>query len=304
MALNTNWTTGAAALAVALAFARPAAADLPPAVAAMIARAAESGDPDLLEAVTAVARDLHPDSQAEIAGLAQLRETAVAAPPLVATPAAVEPEASWKGSVELGGGLSQGKNETLGGYGAIELVRTGPVWSHRLTSRGDYQESNGRTTTERLNLAYEPRVQLSPGRYVFGLAQYEHDRSLGYANRYTVGAGLGLKAADSPTLKIALDFGPALRFTEHYELDDEAAVAGRGSVNVRWLPTERVTLSQEGDVYFESEKASARSITALETLLFGPLKARLSYNLHYERNALGGRSGLDTTTRASLLYKF
>jgi putative salt-induced outer membrane protein len=315
-----------AAGVVPMAHATPA----PEPVAAMIAAAADSGDPATLATVVQIAKTTNPASAAEIDALVAMLaanggpvpapipvKVASAAGPATAptsahASAAAKPAAPpaapfWKGSVELGGSLEQGATNMAGAYGVLDVTRTGPVWSQRLTVRGDYQQTEGVTTTERVSLAYEPRVRLTPNRYTFGLAQFEHDTMLGYDMRYTLGAGLGLQVADRPGLKIAVDFGPALRLTERRDATEERAVAGRGSVNIRWAPTDRVTISQEGAVYSEPDQASAKSITSLETQLFGPLKARLSYNLQYERNPANIAAyvnPLDTTTRAALLYQF
>lgn len=313
------WKRGAAlslAVSAALcggAWAKPA----PEPVVAMITKAAETHDSSTLATVVAIAKETNPDSLAEIDALAQALAVPAPEPPphqqaaVVETAGAAEkakPEiaaAGWKGSIELGGSIAQGASDVAGGYGVLDLTRAGPVWSQRATLRGDYQQTDGRTTTQRFSLAYEPRARVSDSGYAFGLAQYEHDRILGYSGRYTVGAGLGLKLSDRPSFKLAVDFGPALRLTEHRLGGEDSAVAARGSLNFRWLPTDRVTFAQEGAVYGEEAQASAKSITSVETLLFGPLKARLSYNLQYERNpAAGVRTGLDTTTRASLLYSF
>lgn len=305
----------AAVAASLLVLAAPAAdaAPLPDPVRAMIASAAAREDPAVFATVLSVARQANPDSLDEIDALAADLTAGPAAPepePALEVAAAAAPaaasldEAVWKGSIELGGAIAQGRTETVGGYGVIDVSRLAPGWSQRLTWRGDYQETDGRASTQRLSLAYEPRARLSPQRYAFGLAQYEHDRFLGVERRYTVGAGLGVQLARSEELKIAVDLGPALRLTETREFGEERAAAGRASLNIRWLPTERVTLSQEAAVYADEQQTSAKSITALETLLFGPLKGRLSYNMQYERDARVARSDLDTTTRASILYTF
>jgi putative salt-induced outer membrane protein len=318
-----------AGVAAALCGRAPAqATPAPQPVVAMIVKAAESGDGATLATVVSIAKQTNPDSLSEIDALARSlapeRQTAAAPPPpavaaapeaaaiaaAVTAPAAGAPQeparaalAGWKGSVELGGSLAQGESDVAGAYGVLDLLRAGAVWSQRATLRGDYQQTDGRTTTQRFSLAYEPRAKLSASRYAFGLAQYENDRMLGISNRYTVGAGLGLQLADRPDFKLAVDFGPALRLTDHRDGDEEGSVAARGSLNFRWLATERLTIAQEGALYSEESQASAKSITSLETLLFGPLKARLSYNLQYERTPGAART-LDTTTRASLLYAF
>jgi len=306
-----------------LALATPAlAAPLPEGIRAMIAKAAESDDPTVIGAVLAVAKKAAPDSLAEIdaaaaeaSGALALARTAEAspqlAPPPAISPALIElPELTprrrpqWNGALELGGARIAGATDLLGVYGSVDVTRVMDDWTQRLTAKADYQETDGVKTTERLSLAYQPQLRLRPSLYAYGIAQYDHDRFLGYRNRYTVGVGAGLTVVERPDFRIALDAGPALRYTQFYALEGEHAVAGRGSLTIKWLPSRRITLSQEGAIYVEGAQTSARSTTSVETLLFGPLKGRLSYDVQHERDDRINRSDIDTSTRASLLYNF
>jgi putative salt-induced outer membrane protein len=317
-------TAFAAGLAGALALSAPAlAAPLPEGMRAMIAKAAESHDPTVIAAVVNVAKQAAPDSAAEIEAAAaeaadalatkQAAEVIAMPPPPAPAPAAPvielpkfaeRPKPEWKGAVELGGARATGATDVLGAYGSVDLARVTPTWTQRLTAKADYQETNGQKSTERFSLAYQPQVRLRPELYAYSLGQYEHDRFLGYRNRYTVGVGAGLTLIDRPDFRVAFDAGPALRSTEFYALEREDALAGRGSLAIKWLPSRRITLSQEGAIYVEGAQTSAKSSTALETLLFGPLKGRLSYEVQHERDARVNRSAIDTSTRASLLYSF
>jgi putative salt-induced outer membrane protein len=313
-------TTIISLTALVAAVAGPAmSAPAPRAVRAMIVKAAQSDDPTVFASVIAIAKQAHPRSSAEIDALAKTvadrearRRLALAAPdgPAPSKPKRAAPPpapVTWKATAELGGSSATGKKDVVALYGSLDVSRIGPVWTHRLTAREDFQRTDGSTTTDRFAAAYEPRAQIATGTYAYGLTQYEHDRTLGYRNRYTVGAGVGMKVVDQPNLSIGGDLGPALRFTDYYVMEREQSLAGRASLSVRWLPTDRVTVAQEGAVYVEAEQSSARSVTSVETLLFGPLKARLSYNMQYERDSRPSRvarSDRDTITRASLLYSF
>jgi putative salt-induced outer membrane protein len=294
------------ALAAASAVGAPAVAKpLPEGVTAMIRKAAEAGDPAVLAAVLQVARQANPESLAEIDAAAKPEPAGAAVKRIAGAAAAPAAPPAWKGSVELGGGLSTGATQATGGYGAVDITHAVGRWRDRLVGRGDYQKTDGETSTERLSIAYEPRLDLSSATYAFGLTQYEHDRIQGYQSRYTVGAGLGLEISRNPALKLALDFGPAVRVTRRYDgPGDDATLAARGGVKLKWLPSERVTLSEESALYADDGETSAKSITSLDTLLFGPFKARLSYDVSYEKNPSLEGPKLATTTRASLLYSF
>ncbi|HET9160704.1 MAG TPA: DUF481 domain-containing protein [Caulobacteraceae bacterium] len=288
------------AAAPSAAFARA----LPAGTEAMILTAAESKDPAVLKAVVSVARKANPESGAEVdALLAKLKPRDGVAKNLV-KPVDAKAAKPWKGSMELGGALATGPHDVAGGYASLDLTRSSLRWKHRFTARGDYQETDNNRSTDRFALAYEPRVTLSDTAYGVGIAQVEHDKILGLESRYTLGAGVGLRLPDDLPVKLTVDIGPAIRLTNRVGQPQETAVSARGSLNLRWLQSDRLTVSEESAIYTDHVQTSARSVTALDTLLYGPLKARLSYNLQYERNPLSGFSGLSTSTRASLLYSF
>ncbi|MDE2487561.1 MAG: DUF481 domain-containing protein [Alphaproteobacteria bacterium] len=313
MSRKTCFLTVCASALVVLSAGPALAGPLPAGVAEMIRTAAAAKDPSVLAAVVRVAKQANPDCAAQIDALAA---QGAGAPPVKALRIAAEPTqvgapapaaataAGWKGSAELGGGLSTGATQSASSYGALDLTRALGRWRQRLVARGDYQKTDGETSNERLSVAYEPRLDLSRATYAFGLTQYEHDRIQGYSSRYTVGAGMGLQIAKAPGLKVALDFGPALRVTHHDTSGQDTTLAARGSMSLHWLPSDRVTVSEESALYADDGQTSARSLTSLDTALFGPLKARLSYDMHYEKNPTVLGPKLATTTRASLVYSF
>lgn len=298
--------------AAALSTGGPAlAAPLPEPVRAMIETALATDEPQTVAAVIAVAKRANPDSVAEIEAMTADHERDLAAKAQAKAEAERERLASagvlslWRGQVELGGSWSTGNSRTLGLYGAAKLKRSGLDWQHDLSLRADYQRSDGQTATERAVAAWQPRYKISPSYYAYGLTQYEHDRFLGYQHRLTAGAGLGVVAVNNPSLRLEFDAGPAYRYTSFYDgAPDEQRMAGRGGLNMKWTPWPRLTLAQEVAVYVEKQNTTAASTTSIETLLFGPLKGRLSYNVQYERDAPTDQKRTDSVSRASLVYSF
>ena len=101
-----------------------------------------------------------------------------------------------------------------------------------------------------------------------------------------------------------MEGGPAIRQTRFIDGGHRTDFAGRGSLSVAWKPNPNVQLTQSTQVYFETGNNNIVSTTSLDTKLFGPLKARLSYNVTYERETTDSAKNLDTTSRASLVYSF
>jgi len=307
------------ACAAALLTSSAATAMPPPEpIRAMIDTALAGKDPATVAAVVSVAKRTAPDSAAEIDAIVADYSKSVAAAAAAKAQAERERIASagllslWRGQLELGGSWSTGNTRSLGLYGAAKLTREGIDWRHDLSARVDYQETNRVATTERAVIAYQPRYKIDGTYYAYGLTQYEHDRFLGYRHRLTEGVGVGVVAASRPNFRLEFDAGPAFRYTSYYDLPDvpgidggrEKRLAGRGGLSLKWTIWPNVTFGQDAAVYVQKGNTTATSTTALDTRLFGPVKARLSYNVQYESDAPAGQKTTDAVSRASIVYSF
>lgn len=286
------------------------AAPPPDAIRAMVETAIATHDPAVVAHVVSVAKLTAPDSAAEIDAIAADYYAELSARKEAEARAAEEqiaqagPLSLWKGSIELGGSRSTGNSRVLDIYGGFDLTRTGIRWTQKLTAHAEYQQTSGTPSAERGLIAYQPQLKLGPVFYAYGLGEYEHDRFLGYRNRYTTGVGMGVSAVSWPDLKVGFDLGPAFRVTNFYDMLTQDRLAARGSFNLRWLPSPRVTFTEEAALYLQKGDTTAKSSTAVETRLFGPLKARLSYDVQYESDTPEGQVDLDTTARVSVVYGF
>ena len=279
-------------------------------IAAMLDAAYRSGDDATIRSVIGVAKATFPDQAVEIdrlaagdaAVLAQTRKEAqLKQQERIAEATFFE---IWKGELEVGASQSNGTSDVGGVYASAKLTRDGLLWKQKLTARIDYQRTNGLTTTERALIAYQPNYKLNDSSYTYGLAQYERDRSLGYLNRETVGAGIGVTAYKSPRGKIDLEGGPAVRETDFIDQPNRTTVAARGSLAARYALSPTLNFSEDASVFVEAGDTTAISTSAIDTRLIGRLKAKLSYNVQYEQDAAPGQKSLDTVGRATLVYAF
>ena len=283
---------------------------LPPPVRAMIETAIAGGDAKTVATVIAVARQANPAAAAEIdtieaAWKVQLAEKAARdARETEERLAGASPFDHWKGQVELGASRATGNTSNLGVYGALSAERAGLKWRHKLAARADFQRTGGTTATQRLLASWQPNYKVDDRLYVFGLAQYEHDRFVGYQNRYTLGGGLGYGVIASNAVTLDLEGGPAFRLTDLTDGATSSTFAGRASLDFAWKITPTLQFSQTGSFYLESNDGSATALTALDTQLLGALKARFSYNIQYERGTPPGVDPVDTLSRATLIYSF
>jgi putative salt-induced outer membrane protein len=276
---------------------------VPLAIRAMLDAAIASGNESEIATVAKYARAAAPQSSKEIAALvdgwhqeraakheAELRDAG--------------PFDLWRGKAELGGYLSTGNTHDVGVSGTLDLSRETIRWRHKLHLAADYKESAGLVSREHYLASYEPNFKFSPRGYIYGAAQYESDRFLGYDNRYSASIGAGYSAIKQPGLTLNLELGPAYRDTDFTDGTLESSIAARGSFDFDWKLSRAISLSQVASGYFQHFNSTVSSTTALNAKLVGPLAAKLSYAVQYESMPPVGRVGTDTTSRASLVYSF
>lgn len=288
--------------------ATPAAAALPPPVRALIEAAMARGNDGEIGAVVKFAKETNPDDIDEITALAAARNERVERERL----AKLSDDrifVNWTGEGELGGFRSTGNTNTLGLSAGARLERESLKWRHLLTASVNIQESENVRTVERYLAAYQPNYKIDRNLYLTGLAQYEHDLFQGYDARYTGSIGAGYRAIGRPGMTLDLEAGPAIRHTVF--IPDAAnprhrdtGFAGRAQMRYNWQISPTLKFSNLTALILESDTNTATSTTALDTKLFGPLSARLSYDVRYESDPQEGRKSLDTMSRATLVYNF
>ncbi|WP_156680301.1 DUF481 domain-containing protein [Sphingomonas profundi] len=288
----------------------PPPARLPDSVRALIDAATESGDEAAVATIMRFARQTNPETVGQIDALDAEFAAKVAEKKAIAARQRADALANaafldlWKGEVEAGGSRLTGNTTGFGLYGSLKLSREGLRWRNTLTARADYQRTNGETVTERGIAAWQPNYKVDDRLYAYGLVQYEHDRFLGYTDRYTGGGGIGYRVISTPTLKVDFEGGPAVRHTDFVEQGAVTRLAGRASLGVRWAILPTLNFTQDAAAYVEEGNHNATATSAIDTKLIGTLKARLSYNVTYERGALASNQSTDTITRATLVYGF
>lgn len=291
------------ALFLAVALVAPAKADIPPSVRAMIDAALASGNQAEIDAVVKYAKKANPDAAVDIEKLAADYRAKI-----VAEEQARLAEAGlleiWSGRGEAGASRSTGNSDTQGLFASLSLKREGLKWTHELRANADLQDNDGTRTKERFVAAYEPSYKVSNDVSAYGLIQYEHDPLLGYASRYAASGGLGYALVQDAGLSVAVQGGPAFRYTELTAGGTEEALSGRAALDARWSLAPKVSLTQNASAYLKSRSNTLISATGLEARLIGALTARLSYNVQYESDPPVGRETLDTLSRVTLVYGF
>ncbi|MGU3391338.1 DUF481 domain-containing protein [Sphingomonas sp. M1A8_2b] len=210
----------------------------------------------------------------------------------------------WSGKAEVGGYRSTGNSDTAGATAVIDLNREGLRWRQKFHAQADYQENLNITTREHYLASYEPNYKIDERAYIYGVAQYEGDRFLGYFNRYSTSIGAGYSVIKTAGTKLDLELGPAYRYTEFTDNTEQSSIAARGTANFSIRILSGLSVSQVASAYVQKYNSTLSGTTALTAKLIGPLSAALSYNVQYESEPPLGSVSTDTTSRASLVYSF
>lgn len=210
----------------------------------------------------------------------------------------------WSGRAEVGGYLTTGNSETLGVTALFDATREGLRWRHKFHAQVDYTENQRIATRQHYLASYEPNLKIDDRLYVYGAAQYEGDRFLGYYDRYSASTGVGYSAIKTRAMRLDVELGPAFRHTYFTDETVQSAAAARGTMAFNWRLLPGLSFSQAGSAYVQRFNSTLSGTTAVNAKLIGPLSAQLSYNIQYESTPPVGSLATDTTSRASLVYSF
>lgn len=294
----------AAALVGALLMAAAGAAEaapLPAPVAKMIEAA--TNDPEALAAIVRIAKKTNPQSIAEIdAQVAQLKAQAEARKKReVATRSFFQ---GWEGKGELGGAVSTGNTKQESLALGLELEKDALHWWHTLDATADVQREDREVTKERYFLSLATHYKLTRRAYVVGVLWGESDRFAGYYSRFSESVGLGYRLADSPTFKLRVEAGPALRQANYIETGRERSGSFRAAEYLRWKLDARNEFTQRVVSYLQSGNSTVIGSAAVTTELYDAVAARASFEIRYESEPPLGRENTDTTSRVTLVYSF
>ncbi len=301
------FTSIAGALALAP---RPALAEVPEPVRAMINAAIASGDAEQVRTVIALAKQTNPDDAGELDGILTAYETDLAAA-TAQEAAAKEQEIrsagifdNWKGQGQLGAFRSTGNASNTGVTAGMTLERVGVDWRHKLTGLADYQETEGVTTREQFLAAYEANYNVSERLFVYGLAQWERDTFQGFSGRYSTSGGFGYRVIDEENMQLAVKAGPAYRRTEFIDGTSDDALAGLAALDFDWKISDNLTLTEDAAAFIQSGNSTLTSTTGLVAGLGGGLSASLSYTIEHDTAPPLGAVQTDTLSRITLVYDF
>ena len=297
------------ALLFSSAMAAPAMAELPPEIAKLIADSRASGNAEELAAVVAAAKRLYPGDAGAIDVLAAMephkaQDFAKAAPPPAPTATPTPTPTPWKGKGEVSGFLSNGNTDAFGVALVGELVNKGAKVQHKWATLIDYQESANVLSREYARFGYQVDWAINPKHYTYARAEYEHDRTAGVEHRGTIAVGYGWRVSTEAPLTLNLEAGPAYRRTVFYSGLTDNEIVARGVLDMDWLLTPAIKLTEDAETTYGDSETVLRSITGLEAKLTGRLSGRMSYDIRHSTEPQPGKKATDTTARIGVVYDF
>ncbi|MDZ4308217.1 DUF481 domain-containing protein, partial [Allopontixanthobacter sp.] len=210
----------------------------------------------------------------------------------------------WSGKGEIGAFRATGNSSNTGVTAGLNLQRTGIDWRHKFRANVNYQRTNGVTSREQYLAAYEPNYSLSDQIYLYGLTQYESDRFQGYSSRYSFSGGAGYRVIDREGANLSVNAGPAYRNTEFLAGTSDSDLAALAAVDLNLSLTDRIKLTEDASVYYQTGNSTYISSTGLEAALGSGLAARLSYKVEHDSNPPINAVQTDTHSRFTLVYGF
>jgi putative salt-induced outer membrane protein YdiY len=230
----------------------------------------------------------------------------------------------WKGKLEFGYQNQSGRNSTLNYSARAELDHTDGANSHRLNARYLYGENKNVLNSDRRDLSFRWRHQISERIFGQTLTSYASDQvaridhnaeqnvGLGYKyierNRQTgsVGAGMTVQYREAEGVEEGVAY--LAEFFQDYTYKINGRLTFLQSVNALYSPDARARTFVAGNVTQKLDDNAENYKVRINSTLQGKLSERISLNLRYEYeydNAVLNRNGrTDKRVTSSLGYSF
>ncbi len=312
-----------AAFLPALAHADP----VPPDVAAMIDAAA--GDAATLKTVSDLAKKTNPNCVKEIdAQVAALTaKTEAARIDKISHEKLLE---GIKGEGQIGFSNSSGNSHSTSLAAGLGLSKETLHWKNTIALAANYERDNGVTSQERFFAGYEGNYKFSPRFYGLGTLSWERDTFSGFTSRVNGSVGLGYKVVSTPKVTLALEAGPAVRYTDYIAVPaippippvegdpgspgvpgvpgipaySQTDFVGRVAGAFAWTIVPGTVFGENVSSFFGEGGTTLTSNTTLTTKLVGALSGRLGFLVQYQEDPPVGIENTDTTTQLTLVYSF
>jgi len=239
--------------------------------------------------------------------------------------AAAQEKRPWELEVELGAIATSGNTETTSVHAKLNakqnLVRfTNEYIVNSLFKQDDVlQDDNSKVkekTAEKYLVSAKSSYLLSSAEksYLFGIVSYTHDKFGAYKTYETVAIGYGDWLYSNENLTWFLEAGPGYfrgekvlqveNTNDPYVYEIEQGGLLRVATELEWKVTQTAVFKQTFSVESGSGNTRSLSDTSLAASISNAMQMKISFTLANDSKVAPGKEKTDTTTSATLVYKF
>jgi putative salt-induced outer membrane protein len=219
-----------------------------------------------------------------------------------------EEEPTWKGSLGLAWVTTTGNSDTSTFGLDFGLERKPEPWGLIFVGRGNRAEDSGDLTAENYLVGARAIRSLGKKWEGFGGLQWSKDPFAGFDSQTVASVGATYFAIDSERTVLAFDGG--LAYTWEDQISPVAQVdylGGLFGLTWEWHLGEKSKLV-ERLVFYPNFDDSAdwrlTSVTAIEASVNSWLALRFGYDIRHRNQPIGDADSTDTTSTASVVFKF
>lgn len=223
------------------------------------------------------------------------------APLAVAAQPATSP---WSGEFDLGVSAKTGNTESTDLSARLRAKHQAGRWHHALRVGASYETESSRTIDESYLAQFQSDYDLSERSYLFGVIRGERDRFSGFDYQTSFSAGYGYRVWISERGYLDVEAGPGVRRSKLDTGQRETEFVGRFRGELQVALTQNAEFNQEVTVITGSENTETQSISSVTAGITNAMALRLSLEVDRNSSVPAGTKRTDTTSTASVVYRF
>jgi putative salt-induced outer membrane protein len=229
----------------------------------------------------------------------------------------------WDIEVELGAIATTGNTETTSIHAKLDAKQNLERFTNQYILNSLFKEDEvvqdgskiKETTAEKYLASLKSSYQISTARraYVFGFASHTHDEFGAYRDYTTIALGYGNWLYASDRLTWFAEAGPGYfrgekvigsQVDSSYVLETEQGALLRAATELEWKLSDTAAFKQILSVEAGSDNTRSQSETSLAAAINHSLQMKLALAIANDSKVAPGKEKTDTTTSATLVYKF
>lgn len=239
--------------------------------------------------------------------------------------AAAEEKRPWEVEVELGAIATSGNTETTSVHAKVDAKQNFTRFNNEYIFSSLYkqddvlQDDNTKTkekTADKYLVSAKSSYHLSSTNksYFFGIASYTHDKFGAYKNYETVAIGYGDWLYSNETINWFLEAGPGYfrgekvllseNVNDPYVYEIEQGALLRVATELEWKVTQTAVFKQIFSVESGSGNTRSLSETSLAASISNAMQMKISFAVASDSKVASDKEKTDTTTSATIVYKF